>query len=308
MNKFTALFLLLFPASMIFAEPDTNLYGEFRFDYDITEDMLDGDDPALGGYNLVKAMIGGDTVLSDSITAHFSYRMRMNSLRTAYFDWAPVDGVIVSAGRMQQVFAPESEWYNNSVNKFDGAGIAFNSGKMNFALQTGNTMENPDKKNTGEALYIMPAITYKDSYDKTNITAGVNGKYITAFDDTYGEADEENHLHLNAYSQFCSKALYTLVSADFNDVQDSDSKNLDFNAEFAYKLQSITPGVMMEMHDIVHDEDDMQLDIEIYTKIMVGSSLLLQPIIGLDNMNEANNADFTKMFTLKCVWKPKYQF
>ena len=308
MKKLIAALLMLAIVSFAMAEPNVTIFGEHVFDYDITEDMLDGDDPALGGFNMPKALIGADVELSDKVTGHFTYRMRMNMLRMAYVDWKILDNLIFSAGRFKQVFAPESEWYDNSVNKVEGVGIAFDAGEVNLAFQAANKIENPDKKNTGEALYLMPAVTYKTAFDSTSLTIGTNAKYITAYDDTYGEADPDSHFLMNAYSSVVSGNFSGLVSADFNELQDSDLMNIDINTDFTYKINKVIPGLMMEMHDVVHDTNDMQLDMEVYAKIMAAKGLVIKPIIGLDNISEANNADFTKMFTMKFIWKPKYKF
>lgn len=180
---------------MLSAEGNANLYGKFVFDYDYTDDMVDGEDSALGGFNLPKSMIGFEVALSDKITAHMEYLLRKNVLDLAYFDWSVAEGITVSGGRMPEVFAPESEWYGD---KFEGVGFSYNMSMVTMALQIGNIIEPPDGKNTGEALSFMPSVIVTPNLGgETILKLGLNAKYVTAFDDSYGDADD--HMFMNLY-------------------------------------------------------------------------------------------------------------
>jgi hypothetical protein len=97
-------------------EPQSNLYGYFRLDYDYNKTMADNADHPFDGFNVARARLGWDYRMSDALSStieldlFFKQTIGINTaytsdIRLASVTWKAIENLYISAGKRYRAFA-----------------------------------------------------------------------------------------------------------------------------------------------------------------------------------------------------------
>jgi hypothetical protein len=313
MKKIFMLFLISLTVVSAFADdnkPKSELYGKFRFDYDLRESYLDLPHPTYGGFNVERARFGFNTMMLDNLKALLELEFKPNTssetakfeLRIAEVDWMAADMFTLSAGRMYEAFAPKSESWGG---RFDGIGALINLGMLKVAAQVGND-KSKAYDDVANHLTFMPGVIFSPAIEGVSLEVGANGKAKFTTDQA------TTNLSANTYACLKLAGLYALLDFDANRVDDADAMYLDLFSEINYKIDFFTPGVKVYCYNLADNATSGKtnhIDIEPYLSFEVAKGFFINPRFALINVAASDSAnELTWKFTLRFEWNPKVAF
>ncbi len=297
MKRIMLILLTLAAFAVIAQDTKVNVYGKFRFDYDLSKSDLDADKKVVSGFNIAKAEAGFKWTMSEELKSGFKYDFRENTISTVYADWMVNEAFTLSFGRIGGAFGPESNWGSED---FEAISAAFELGVASATLQLGN--------NGDTGLIIIPALSITPDLADVSLTAGVNARYNSEY--AYVDTDAKPQVQdavvdLNLFLTFGLADFSSKISTELNNLEDKMSVRL--NTDVNYTVSDVNFGVTPVFHNVVKDGSELQIDTELYLSAPLTDGLKLKAIADLDNVNEAEGKlDYT--FTIRFEFNPSYDF
>jgi hypothetical protein len=293
-----------------FAQTDaaSEIYGEFEADYDYTLDMTAGDPPLYGGFNIETALIGFKTSISEKLFAHIQIEADHPDyeLHYAYLEWQAADLFLFSVGRMDKVFAPNSEEHKDTV--FDGIGGSLHLDMVTVQLQMGadENMGIPVDDGGDLGLIIMPALVVAPGLGHISLEAGINARFkMPYWDASENDYTEDAEMSANVYVIFGIHVFELIANMDVNQFQNQETSQSDLFFEASYQVETVRPGVMVMLYDVLQKKDYCTVNIELYMEWEAEQGFTITPILAFQNIS-AN--DTTWEITLRFSWEPSIRF
>jgi hypothetical protein len=305
---FTIAFACIACAGFAQTDAASEIYGEFEADYDYTINMAVGDTPLYGGFNIETALIGFKTSISEKLFAHIQLEADHTDyeLHYAYLDWQAADLFLFSVGRMDRVFASNSEEHKDTV--FDGIGGSLCLDMVTVQLQIGADENMGIQVDDGGdlGLIIMPALVVAPDLGQISLEAGVNARFKMAYWDALeDDYTEDAEMSVNIYVIFGIHGFELIANMDVNQFQNQEMSQSDLFFEADYLIETVKPGVMVMLYDVLQKKDDCTVNLEVYMKWEAEPGFTITPIFAFQNIS-AN--DTTWEITLRFTWEPSIRF
>ncbi|MBN1798854.1 MAG: hypothetical protein JW822_09765 [Spirochaetales bacterium] len=320
MKKFLLIVMAACMTAALFAqesEPQSTLYGYFRLDFDYTKAMSEDDTfNALDGFNVARSRLGWEYRMSEVLKSVLEVELfekqtftdndtggtdttetlRTINIRLAYISWEVIENLTLSAGKMYQVFTPESlDLYDKKTDCIEAA-YDFDIGT--FALQVGGN-DDVDK----QSLLIMPGLIITPDLGDISLKAGVNAQFVTPY-----ASDDDMGIGANVYVIFGIADLEVILDADALDLHDEAAGIINAYATLKYTIDILKPVVNAYLYDLAANTGDVEMNIDFGAEIEAVKGFVIYPFLTLKNLSEANGAEMDWEFTLRFQWKPKYKF
>jgi hypothetical protein len=273
MRKLSVIAVLALVAAAAFAEDapkNYEIYGSAWFDYAQTGTELNLTYPIVSNFAFSKLRLGARAQLADTLKTFSEWDPRNLEIRLAGVDWAPVQGLTVTAGKSAKIFAPADwilygsrmlllgarysvpglGWIGAQVGNGADFSPNLNTNKMWYP-GTAKTGITPTLANPTDLLLDAAVVLKPDLGKDISVELGVNGEAIAQKLATGPGVTQTTGLSADGYAQASAYGFTVLADFTFANLNDLAANQLaTLYAQASCKIGPATPTVWLYWDNI----------------------------------------------------------